>query len=116
MKVAHGWLNTTTCLITQHWVLKLSEFGMNGVVNELTQNDMVLWEESELEVLLHIAPELFQTKSRNDVHHKKLWPATMPGDIYACGCIMYQLQLRKPLNDSKSSANSEGLISFLLGF
>ena len=40
-QMAHGQLNPNTCLITQYWSLKLSDFGLNQVMAELAAGSML---------------------------------------------------------------------------
>ena len=40
-QIAHGQLNSDTCLISQYWSLKLSDFGLNDVMYELAVRDEV---------------------------------------------------------------------------
>ena len=37
LRIAHGQLNTDSCLISQYWSLKLSDYGLNQVLAELAQ-------------------------------------------------------------------------------
>ena len=41
LQVAHGQLNTRTCLITQYWSLKLSDFGLNDVMSQLATDNEI---------------------------------------------------------------------------
>ncbi len=39
----HGTLNTSTCLVTQQWMLRVSSFGLNHVLDHLQRrNDIEL--------------------------------------------------------------------------
>jgi hypothetical protein len=40
-QLAHGGLNVQSCLISQYWALKLSDYGLNDVLDELARQDMV---------------------------------------------------------------------------
>ena len=43
LKIAHGQLNTDTCLVSQYWSLKLTDFGLNAVLGELVhRGDLVV--------------------------------------------------------------------------
>ena len=46
LKIPHGSLNTSTCLVTQHWTLKLCNFGLNDVVNALLMKDAIVFEKT----------------------------------------------------------------------
>jgi hypothetical protein len=39
--IAHGRLNVRTCLITQYWSIRLSEFGINAVLDDLCSRDCI---------------------------------------------------------------------------
>ncbi len=39
--IPHGRLNVRTCLITQYWSVRLSEFGMNPVLEDLCERECI---------------------------------------------------------------------------
>jgi hypothetical protein len=42
---------------------------------------------------MHIAPELIMERRAPSAP----FPASMLGDVYACGCVLYQILYRQPL-------------------
>ena len=107
-QMAHGSLNTRSCLITNYWTLKLSDYGLNEVMNELATKEMIQMDEVSdvlgatfffpyrfcLLDLLHVAPELIED---NHSRMKSVYPATFAGDMYAIGCLLFEICYREPL-------------------
>ena len=48
-QIAHGSMNTHTCLVTQYWSLKLSDYGLNDVLDEFASRDMIVIEVDDAE-------------------------------------------------------------------
>jgi len=109
-QLAHGALNTQSCMISRYWSLKLSDYGLNDVLDELTLADVTTAHEplvdSELlpsctpfctpipyTALNHIAPELIMERRARSAP----FPSSLAGDVYAVGCVMYQILYRQPL-------------------
>jgi tRNA A-37 threonylcarbamoyl transferase component Bud32 len=41
-QLVHGALTTRSCFVTKYWTIKLSDFGLNDVIDELVHNDMII--------------------------------------------------------------------------
>ena len=41
-QLVHGALTTRSCFVTKYWTIKLSDYGLNDVIDELIQNDMII--------------------------------------------------------------------------
>ena len=48
-QIAHGALNARSCLVSQYWSLKLCDFGLNSVLDELVERDMIVIETDDVE-------------------------------------------------------------------
>ena len=66
---------------------------MNEPLDELATKDMIVIELEDVEDALHVAPELFTMRKMV----KSPFPATTLGDVYAVGCLIYQISYRLPL-------------------
>ena len=107
-QIAHGALNTHTTLVTQYWSVRLSEFGMNAMLEDLSSRAIIECEPDDVQGkiatsqqiaiipdVLHVAPELLTSEVRR--RDKIAFPATFLGDIYAAGCLMYEIASRQRL-------------------
>jgi len=59
--------------------------------------------------MMHMAPELIATRRSPFA----AFPATMPGDVYAVGCVMYQLLYHRPLIADDWLIKNAGRISIV---
>jgi len=41
-QLVHGALTTRSCFVTKYWTIKLSDYGLNDVIDELIQNEMIM--------------------------------------------------------------------------
>ncbi|CAM6004052.1 unnamed protein product [Sphagnum balticum] len=94
-------------MISAYWSLKLSDYGLNTVLDEMAFNDVLSVHEASVDgklllsvpnpflssELMHIAPELIMDRRTRT----SPFPASMPGDVYTCGCVLYQILNRQPL-------------------
>jgi serine/threonine protein kinase len=95
-------------MISRYWSLKLSDYGLNDVLDEMTRADVTTAHEPLVDgtvgarlssailthaVLNHIAPELIMQRRS----HSAPFPASFTGDVYAVGCVLYQILYRRPL-------------------
>lgn len=46
-QIPHGALNARSCLVTQYWSLKLGNFGLNDILDDLAARDMIAIEHDE---------------------------------------------------------------------
>uniref|UniRef100_A0A0R3S5B4 guanylate cyclase n=1 Tax=Elaeophora elaphi TaxID=1147741 RepID=A0A0R3S5B4_9BILA len=83
----HGMLSLKTCMIDTNWVLKLTNFGISTMLNELIEQNYILY--------ITVAPELL-------VGIQIGWnfpKGTVAGDIYSFGIMLYSIIFRmKPFD------------------
>uniref|UniRef100_A0AC35TG48 Guanylate cyclase n=1 Tax=Rhabditophanes sp. KR3021 TaxID=114890 RepID=A0AC35TG48_9BILA len=84
----HGLLTLDNCMIDNHWVLKLSKFGITNIFHNLvTDKVLEIRETIPIKTYTFIAPE-----NLNNVEVFRGFPmGTMPGDVYSFGIILYHL-------------------------
>ncbi|VDM91327.1 unnamed protein product [Onchocerca ochengi] len=92
----HGMLSLKTCMIDTNWVLKLTNFGISSMLNELINQNYI--RASELipqQFYITVAPELLA-----DVQIGWNFPkGTVVGDIYSFGIMLYSIIYRiKPFD------------------
>ncbi|KAM3727733.1 Receptor-type guanylate cyclase gcy-10 [Dirofilaria immitis] len=92
----HGMLSLKTCLIDTNWVLKLTNFGISSMLNELiNQNYIRAVELIPQQFYITVAPELLI-----DIQIGWNFPkGTVVGDIYSFGIMLYSIVYRiKPFD------------------
>ncbi|VDO27833.1 unnamed protein product [Onchocerca flexuosa] len=92
----HGMLSLKTCMIDANWVLKLTNFGISSMLNELiNQNYIRTTELIPQQFYITVAPELLA-----DVQIGWNFPkGTVSGDIYSFGIMLYSIIYRtKPFD------------------
>uniref|UniRef100_A0A1I8ELQ4 guanylate cyclase n=1 Tax=Wuchereria bancrofti TaxID=6293 RepID=A0A1I8ELQ4_WUCBA len=83
----HGMLSLKTCMIDTNWVLKLTNFGISTMLNELIDQNYILY--------ITVAPELL-TGIQIGWNFPK---GTVVGDIYSFGMMLYSIIFRiKPFD------------------
>ncbi|VIO89452.1 Adenylate and Guanylate cyclase catalytic domain containing protein [Brugia malayi] len=92
----HGLLSLKTCMIDTNWVLKLTNFGISTMLNELIdQNYIRTIELIPQQFYITVAPELL-----NGIQIGWNFPkGTAVGDIYSFGMMLYSIIFRiKPFD------------------
>ncbi|XP_069134312.1 atrial natriuretic peptide receptor 1-like [Argopecten irradians] len=80
-----GRLKSSNCLVDNRWVLKLTDYGINGFVGN--NAGTIEYEEERYKALLWTAPELLRSAIQNR-------NGTQTGDIYAFGIVLHEIYYR----------------------
>jgi serine/threonine protein kinase len=104
----HGNLSSSTCIVDNRWVVKLTDFGLKKLFNTLRLQGAISYEEqkdyqsmtaaraefkSSMRLdsdLFHVAPELLRLPPNAS-------DGTQEADIYSFAMIMYQVCLQQEL-------------------
>ncbi|CAI4224363.1 unnamed protein product [Auanema sp. JU1783] len=104
---AHGALFLSNCVVDGYWVVKLTDFGLKGILhNKMVHKDLIAGSYDSLEDLprcyLQYPPEYLETiKKHKDVYAIE---PTVHGDIYQIGMLIYQiLFVRRPFCERRES-------------
>ena len=80
----HGNLNSSNCLVDEHWTLKIADFGIRTLRKGLGDNTLKLGQ-ALLEAELWRAPEFVGTPKHT---------GSQAGDVYSAGIVL-QVMIRK---------------------
>ncbi|XP_059622692.1 guanylate cyclase 32E [Phlebotomus argentipes] len=85
----HGSLCTSNCLIDSRWVVKISDFGLQGFKQGADDIPELRNMSSKHEKLLYRAPELLRAGSTGGA------AGTCRGDVYSFGIVLYEIHTRQ---------------------
>ncbi|GAB0098027.1 Guanylate cyclase [Sergentomyia squamirostris] len=85
----HGSLCTSNCLIDSRWVVKISDFGLQGFKQGADDFPDLRNMSAKHEKLLYKAPELLRNGSTGGIY------GTCKGDVYSFGIVLYEIHTRQ---------------------
>uniref|UniRef100_A0A1B0EWC7 Guanylate cyclase n=2 Tax=Lutzomyia longipalpis TaxID=7200 RepID=A0A1B0EWC7_LUTLO len=85
----HGSLCTSNCLIDSRWVVKISDFGLQGFKQGADDFPDLKNMSSKHEKLFYKAPELLRAGSTVSI------AGTCKGDVYSFGIVLYEIHTRQ---------------------
>ncbi|KAL3858493.1 hypothetical protein ACJMK2_013081, partial [Sinanodonta woodiana] len=83
--VSHGRLKSTNCLVDNRWLLKITDFGLGNLTENIDPPN--LEENERFKALLWTAPELLRMEKRPP-------HGTQSGDVYSFGIILHEIVYR----------------------
>uniref|UniRef100_A0A914WA68 Guanylate cyclase n=1 Tax=Plectus sambesii TaxID=2011161 RepID=A0A914WA68_9BILA len=104
---SHGCLSSSTCLIDQNWLVKLTGFCVEEYLVRWTKQNMISFNPMDGVCkppgadIIYTAPELLREQDKYTIAQKQA------GDVYAFGVVLYEILLREtPFDQRELAANN----------
>ncbi|KAI8435115.1 hypothetical protein MSG28_003502 [Choristoneura fumiferana] len=95
LKIYHGALRPSNCLVDARWVVKLADFGLRafraGELPPTEPNDI----RSHIDSLVYLAPELLRAAGWGDAAAAEPCEGSPAADVYAFALVLYEMHTRR---------------------